>query len=95
MKQTKQRKMTILCIVILVIIQTSPGYAAWYQNAAGWRYEQQGVDLRESWIEESSGKYYLNAAGQLLTGWQVIQGSWYFLNPVADGSKGRCLSGWQ
>ena len=95
MKQTKRRKMTILCIVILVIIQTRPGYAAWYQDAAGWRYEQQGVDLRESWIEESSGKYYLNAAGQLLTGWQVIQGFWYFLNPVADGSKGRCLSGWQ
>lgn len=95
MKQTKQKKMTILCIVILVIMQTRPAYAAWYQDATGWRYEHQGVDLRASWAEDSSGRYYLDAAGQMLTGWQMIHGSWYFLNPVSDGMKGRCLTGWQ
>lgn len=87
--------MAIFCIVLLLMMQTRPGYAAWYQQADGWRYEHQGTVLRDRWIVDGSGKYYLDAAGQMLSGWQIIQGSRYFLNPVSDGTKGRCLAGWQ
>lgn len=95
MNLTKRKRMTSLCVVILFLLPAKPGYAAWYQEAAGWRYEQQGEDLRESWVEEESGKYYLGASGQMLTGWNHINEKWYFLNPVSDGAQGRVLSGWQ
>ncbi len=28
------------------------------------------------------------------TGWQNINGTWYFLNPTSDGTKGAMKTGW-
>jgi glucan-binding YG repeat protein len=28
----------------------------------------------------------------MLTGWQLIDGKWYYLNPVSDGTKGAMIT---
>ena len=43
------------------------------------------------WIEEDGAKYYYNVDGVKMTGWQKIDGSWYYLDP----STGAMLTGWQ
>jgi len=40
--------------------------------------------------------FYLKTAtdgtqGQMLTGWQNIEGAWYYFNTVSDGTKGKLL----
>ena len=29
----------------------------------------------------------------MLTGWQNIEGAWYYLNPVSDGTRGKVMTG--
>ena len=31
--------------------------------------------------------------GRMLTGWQLVNGKWYYLNPTEDGTLGACLLG--
>ena len=37
--------------------------------------------------------FRFDAQGRMLTGWQFIDGKWYYLNPVSDGTLGACLIG--
>ena len=84
-----------LCIVMLLTSQVQPAFAAWYQDAAGWHYEQDGIPIKSNWLEDATGRYYLDEDGRMLTGWQYLQEHWYFLNPVSDRTQGRSLTGWQ
>lgn len=40
---------------------------------------------------EKNQWFYFDGSGKMLTGWQVINGKWYYLNPASDGSMGACL----
>lgn len=43
-----------------------------------------------------AGWFRFDAAGRLLTGWfQDEDGSWYYLNPISDGSLGKMATGWR
>lgn len=44
-----------------------------------------------SWVSKDGGWYYHDADGKALTGWQLIDGKWYYLNPPT----GRLVYGWQ
>ena len=37
--------------------------------------------------------FYFDQYGHMLTGWQFINGKWYYLNPTKDGTLGACLIG--
>ena len=37
-----------------------------------------------------TGWFYFDGSGKMLTGWQLIGGKWYYLNPVHDGTCGIC-----
>ena len=37
--------------------------------------------------------FYFDQYGHMLTGWQFINGKWYYLNPTKDGTLGACLLG--
>ncbi|MCQ2401272.1 MAG: InlB B-repeat-containing protein [Lachnospiraceae bacterium] len=37
--------------------------------------------------------FRFDANGIMLTGWQLIDGKWYYLNPTKDGTLGACLIG--
>jgi len=40
--------------------------------------------------QPSDGWFYFDGNGKMLTGWQQINGKWYYLNPVSNGSLGLC-----
>ena len=50
------------------------------------------------WYTDNDGNiYYLNpisdgTQGQMLTGWQYIDGVWYYFNPESDGTRGKLLN---
>ena len=47
----------------------------------GWYYDKE----LQHW-------FYMNESGEMLTGWQLIDGVWYYLNPISDGTKGAKLT---
>lgn len=76
---------------------------AWKQDANGlWSYITAEV-FRNTWgyIENPFAKegqhkadwFYFDQYGHMLTGWQLINGKWYYLNPTKDGTLGACFIG--
>lgn len=73
-------------------------FATGEQEKASWfRFDKDGF-MVTGWQTDADGiTYYLKAAsdgtqGQMLTGWQNIEGAWYYFNPVSDGTKGKLLT---
>ena len=76
---------------------------AWKQDANGiWSYTSTET-FRNTWgyIENpyaGAGQnkadwFYFDQYGHMLTGWQFINGKWYYLNPTKDGTLGACFIG--
>ena len=76
---------------------------SWTLDANGiWHYATT-ASFRNTWgyIENPYAKpgqheadwFYFDNAGNMLTGWQFIQGKWYYLNPTKDGTLGACQIG--
>ena len=67
---------------------TTPEKAGWFSfDAAG--------NMRSGWFTDKDGhRYFLNDDpadpnfGLMQTGWVEIGGSWYYFNPVANGTRG-------
>jgi len=73
-------------------------YATEEQEKASWfRFDQDGVMIIGWQTDPDGNTYYLKSAsdgtqGQMLTGWQYIEGAWYYLNPASDGTRGRLIT---
>lgn len=73
----------------------------WKQNATGWWYEfKDGSYVTNSWKQLSYNGivqwYHFGNDGYMDTGWfKDVDGRWYYLNPVSDGTKGMMMTGWQ
>ena len=99
------RKRTWITLLSTVLIITSipiPSYGAWIQQGNQWKYEDNQVHVTNAWrlIPDETGHvpgawYYFDQSGYMSTGWQLINGKWYFLNPISDGTKGKMMIGWQ
>ena len=78
------------------------GYSHWIQDAHGWwlryanwwAFDENGY-LKTGWLFDDtySGWFYVDADRGMQTGWIQIQGIWYYLNPVSDGTKGLMYTG--
>ena len=76
---------------------------AWTQDAHGiWHYATSQT-FRNTWGyifnpyakegQHTSDWFWFDAKGNMLTGWQFINGKWYYLNPNKDGTLGACQLG--
>lgn len=86
-------KMAGLCLALAVFGPVQPAFAAWHHEQSGWFYERAGYKLTDYWLREENDIYYLQSDGRMATGWQQLNGVWYFFNPVSDGTKGKLLAG--
>ncbi|MCQ2415677.1 MAG: InlB B-repeat-containing protein [Lachnospiraceae bacterium] len=75
----------------------------WKQDANGiWSYTSTET-FRNAWGyianpyahegQNQADWFYFDQYGHMLTGWQFINGKWYYLNPTKDGTLGACLLG--
>ncbi|WP_333645467.1 hypothetical protein [Lacrimispora sp.] len=73
-------------------------YAVGEQEKASWfRFDQDGFMVIGWQTDPDGNTYYLKSAsdgtqGQMLTGWQYIEGVWYYLNPASDGTRGKLIT---
>lgn len=72
-------------------------YASVGQNDFGWfRFDEEGI-MQTGWFTDSDGNvYYLNPSadgcqGMMLTGWQLIDGKWYFFRDWTGAPYGSLL----
>lgn len=73
---------------------------AWVQNQTGWWYRfTDGTWPANQWmslsLQGTDYWFFFNADGYMVTGWQLFENNWYYLNSVSDGTQGRMLTGWQ
>ena len=75
----------------------------WSLDAAGkWRFAGSAV-FKNTWGYivnpyapaglPKEGWFRFDGNGNLLSGWQLIGGKWYYLNPKHDGTFGMCQLG--
>ena len=75
--------------------------AGWNSDATGnWKYyEADGSYVKNAWRQVNENGvltwYHFGADGNMNTGWFLdVDGSWYYLNPISDGTKGAMKTGW-
>ncbi|MDR1547358.1 MAG: hypothetical protein LBT06_02055 [Hungatella sp.] len=74
-------------------------YATRKEDAASWyRFDKDGFMVTGWYMAADGNMYYLKTIsdgtqGQMLTGWQYMEGAWYYLNPNSDGTKGKLIMG--
>lgn len=75
----------------------------WAQDPSGvWHYSS-SENFRNTWGyvvnpyalegQSTADWFWFDQHGNILTGWQFINGKWYYLNPASDGTLGACLIG--
>lgn len=101
MSQGKQFKKSVAAILAVAQCAT-PALAAaagtWEVKDGEWRYAgEDGKYLSNTWLRDPSDNrlYHLNAAGVMDSGWQLIDGVWYFLTNEHNGFFGAAVeNGW-
>ena len=59
----------------------------WIASGSRWWYRHtDGSYTTNNWETINGKKYHFDSAGWMQTGWQKIDGNWYYLGPVGDGA---------
>lgn len=67
----------------------------WMAVGGIWYYFNGNGQMQTGWVYPDGRWYYLNADGAMQVGWvETTPGSWYYLNPVSDGTRGAMFTGW-
>lgn len=68
---------------------------AWNVKADGtWEFKKaDGTKYQNSWVVSGARWYYIGADGSMKTGWQQLNGKWYFFNPASANGQpaGSCF----
>lgn len=99
----KRERVALLTAVLMITSIPVPSYGAWVQKGNKWLYENNQFYEKGIWkmIPDDTGNavgrawYYFDNAGNMVTGWQLIDGKWYFFSTQSDGTQGQMCIGWQ
>lgn len=79
----------------------STGTNGWVGSGNNWNYYQNGKKVT-GWLgigADANGIteewYLLDSNGNMLSGWQYVDGNWFYFNQQHDGYFGKMLTGWQ
>ncbi len=73
---------------------------SWSQENGKWRYKNpDGTYAANEWKQlpynGTMEWYYFGEDGNMMTGWLVLNGKTYYLNPESDGTQGKMCTGWK
>ena len=95
MKSLKLKKLVAAALAVATIsVVTSMGAsAAWRNDSKGW-WNTEGNSYSIGWRQLDGNWYHFDSVGYMKTGWVQDGESWYYMNPVSDGTKGSMKTGW-
>lgn len=65
----------------------------WEADATGWKFtKSNGETAMNTWGFINNNYYYFDASGKMVTGWTLVDGHWYYLNP-AENLQGTMMTG--
>ena len=68
---------------------------SWEQiNGNWWAFDEAGY-AKTGWLrdEDYSGWFYMDLERGMQTGWVLLNGVWYYFNPISDGKRGIMYAG--
>ena len=67
----------------------------WIEQGGNWYFRYpDGTYLTNNWLTLQDCWYRFDSNGVMLTGWQYLDGQWYYLKPYTGGPKGALATGW-
>ena len=67
----------------------------WEQiNGKWWAFDETGY-AKTGWLREEDygGWFYMDLEHGMQTGWVLLDGAWYYFNPISDGKRGIMYAG--
>ena len=63
-------------------------------NGNWWAFDETGY-AKTGWLrdEDYGGWFYMDLEHGMRTGWVLLNGAWYYFNPVSDGKRGMMYAG--
>ena len=63
-------------------------------NGNWWAFDETGY-AKTGWLrdEDYGGWFYMDLEHGMQTGWVLLDGAWYYFNPVSDGKRGMMYAG--
>ena len=78
------------------IVRESGGIShSWeHINGTWWAFDETGY-AKTGWLrdEDYGGWFYMDLEHGMQTGWVLLDGAWYYFNPVSDGKRGMMYAG--
>ena len=68
---------------------------SWEQiNGKWWAFDETGY-AKTGWLrdEDYGGWFYMDPEHGMQTGWMLLNGVWYYFNPISDGKRGIMYAG--
>lgn len=70
----------------------------WIQDSTGWWFRENNNSYpMNTWKQLDNSWFRFDGKGYMITGWwqDGPSGTWYYLNPISDGTRGAMKTGWQ
>lgn len=90
MKMLIKKIAVVACVVTLAfsMIPATVQAAGWKQNKNGYWWQENDYSYpRNQWKTIYGKQYHFNSSGYMDTGWEKIDGKWYYLGGKNDGAK--------
>lgn len=71
-------------------------YHTWRNIEGKWYYFTDSGYMATGWLWDSSLQswFFLEGDGSMAMGWRQMNGRWYYMNTVPDGTRGAMFTGW-